>query len=104
MQEYYAYLRQEAKENSKLLSAIKKEKGDIFFKYLKEIIEESEGIRGLAEIIEVPIGKFQEEKYGRQIKGIWVDQRSVGMEGDSWEGTVCVQLSENRYYKFNYSM
>jgi len=104
MKEYYEYLRKQGEENNLLLLEIKKEKGNTFFKYLKEIIEESEGIRGVAEIVKTPNGTFQEEKYGRQIKGVWVDQWSVGDTGDSWEGTVCVQLSENRYFKFNYSM
>ena len=59
---------------------------------------------GWAEIIKEPIGKFQEEKYGRQINGIWVKQWSVGMEGDSWEGFICVQIKQNKYLKFGYSM
>ena len=69
-----------------------------------EIIEESEGIKGLAEIVDKPVGKFQEEKFGRQIKGIWVEQWSVGMEGDSYEGFVCVESGKDRYLKFGYSM
>ena len=104
MQEYYDYLNEENKKNHRLLNAIKKVKGKTFFKYLMEIIEESEGIKGLAQIVKEPTGKFQEEKYGRQINGIWVEQWSVGMEGDSWDGFVCVQLKENKYLKFGYSM
>ena len=69
-----------------------------------EIIEESEGIKGLAEIVKEPIGAFQKEKYGRQINGIWVEQWTVGMEGDSYEGFVCVQIKPNKYLKFKYSM
>ena len=45
--------------------------------FLKELLGESEGIRGVAEIVKTPNGTFQEEKYGRQIKGVWVDQWSV---------------------------
>jgi len=104
MKDYYNYLREEGEKNTAFLNDIKKEKGKTFYKYLMEIIEESEGIKGLAEIVDKPIGKFQKEKFGRQIKGIWVEQWSVGMEGDSYEGFVCVELSKDRYLKFGYSM
>lgn len=94
------------RRNQRLLRAIKSVKGKTFYKRLMEVIKESEGMRSffLAEIVKVPVGKFQSERYGREIKGIWVDQRSVGMEGDSWEGTVCVEIKPNKYFKFHYSM
>lgn len=104
MQDYYDSMREIDVTNRALLNEIKKEKGKTFFKYLMEIIEESEGIRGNAEIVNKPVGEFQKEKYGRQINGYWVEQWSVGMEGDSYEGFVCVQLSPDRYLKFGYSM
>jgi len=104
LSEYYDYLILEDNKNKRLLRAIKKTKGKTFYKYLMEIIEDSEGIKGLAEIISEPYGKFQKENYGRTIKGVWYTQQSVGMEGDSYEGTVCVQLKPNKYLKFNFSM
>jgi hypothetical protein len=104
LQDYYDYLKDENNKNHALLNDIKKEKGKTFFKYLMEIIEESEGIKGLAEIVNEPVGKFQKEKYGRQIDGIWLEQWGVGDTGDSWNGYVCVKLSEERYLKFSYSM
>lgn len=104
MQDYYKSINEVNQRNHRLLNAIKKVKGKTFFKYLMEIINESDGIRGLAEIVKVPVGKFQTEKYGRQIKGIWVEQWSVGMEGDSFEGNVCVEIKPNKYLKFSYSM
>lgn len=104
MSEYYDYLGLLHNKNERLLRAIKKVKGKTFYKYLIEIIEDSEGIKGLAEIVSKPTGKYQEEPYGRTIKGMWIEQWNVGMEGDSWEGTVCIQLKPNKYLKFNYSM
>lgn len=104
MSEYYDYLALENKKNQRLLKAIKKVKGNTFYKYLMEIIDESEGIQGLAEIVSKPTGKYQEEHYGRTIKGIWIEQWNVGMEPDSYNGTVCVQLKPNKFLKFNYSM
>lgn len=104
MQDYHDYLNEENRKNKRLLRAIKKVKGATFHKYLLEIIEESEGIKGLAEIVKTPSGTFQKEQYGRQISGIWVSQWSVGMEGDSWNGIVCVEIKPNKYFKFSYSM
>lgn len=104
MQEYYDYLEQENKKNRLLLKGIKAQKGAAFYKHLLDIIEESEGITGVAEIVDTPTGEFQEEKRGRYIKGIWIEQWSVGMESDSWNGHVCVELYPNRYFKFSYSM
>lgn len=92
------------RKNKRLLKAIKSIKGKTFYKYLSGIIEGSEGIKGIAEIVKEPTGKFQKDNYGRQIKGIWVQQWSVGMEGDSWEGYVCVEIKPNKYFKFSYSM
>lgn len=104
MNEYHDYLNELDRKNKRLLKAIKKVKGNTFYKYLLQIIEESEGISGLAEIVSKPVGEFQAEKYGRQIKGIWVSQWSVGTEGDSWDGIVYVEIKPNKYLKFNYSM
>lgn len=103
MQSWFAYEDECAKHNQELLKSIKKSKGNTFYKYLLEIIG-SEGMNNKAEIVTEPVGKFQEEKYGRTIKGYWVEQWSQGMEGDSWGGHVCVQLNENEYFKFNYNM
>lgn len=104
MKEYHAYLNEENRKNQRLLKVIKSVKGKTFYKHILDIIEESEGIKGLACIVKEPTGKFQEEKHGKEINGIWVSQWSVGMEGDSWEGIVCVQIKPNKYLKFPFSM
>ncbi len=104
MKEYAAMEHECYLRNMRILRAIKTVKGKTFYKYLLEIIEESEGIRGMAEIMANPTGKFQEENYGKQIKGIWVEQWSVGLEGDSYEGIICVEIKPNKYFKFNFSM
>jgi hypothetical protein len=105
MQEYCNYMKEIDRKNRRLLNAITAVKGKTFYKHLATIIEESEGLRGLAEIVKEPIGKFQKEQHGRKIPGIWVDQTTDGgYTGDTFAGTVCVQISENKYYKFNYEM
>lgn len=92
------------RKNKRLLRAIKSVKGRTFFNHIMDIIVESEGIDGLAEIVREPVGTFQEERHGRHIGGIWVHQWSVGMEGDSFEGYVCVKIKPGRYLKFPYKM
>lgn len=92
------------RHNERLLKVIKKVKGKTFYKYILEILKESNRVDGKMEIVRKPCGEFQKEKYGRTIDGIWVDQWSVGTEGDSFEGYVCVLLKPNKYLKFSYSM
>jgi DNA repair photolyase len=104
MREYYEYLNEENRRNLRLLKAIKAVKGKTFYKHILEVIEQSEGLKGQAEIVKEPVGKFQKENYGREIKGIWIQQWGVGDSGDSWEGIVCVKIKENKYLKFAYSM
>lgn len=104
MEEWMEFEREQDRKNLRLLKAIKSVKGKAFYKHLLEVIEESEGLKGLAQIVKEPVGKFQKESYGREIKGIWVQQWAVGDTGDSWEGNVCVQVKPNKYFKFSYSM
>ncbi len=104
LQKYYDHENQIAAENKQLLLSIKKTKGRTFYKHLMQIIEESDRIEGLMEIVDEPVGEFQKENYGRLIKGIWVKQWSTGDSGDSFAGHVCVQMSENSWLKFSYSM
>lgn len=93
------------RKNRRLLKAIKSVKGKAFYGHILDIIEESEGIDGVAEIVRLPVGNFQEEKYGRSIKGIWVNQTTNGgYSGDSFAGTVCVELKPGRFLKFAYAM
>ncbi len=104
MKAWADYENEICRHNARLLKAVKKVKGKTFYKYLSEIIEDSDKITGKMEIVTIPTGEFQKEKYGRQIKGIYVQQWGVGMEGDSWEGNVCVELKPNKFLKFSYSM
>ena len=90
--------------NQRLLQAIKKVKGKTFYKYLVQIIKDSDRVTEKMEIVKEPCGTWQDEPFGRTIKGYWVEQWSVGTEGDSFEGFVCVQIKENKYLKFRYSM
>jgi hypothetical protein len=91
--------------NNRVLKALKKVKGRTFVKRFLEVVEASEGIKGVLFFSKEPIGKKQaENEYGKLIRFIWVRQFSVGYSGDSYEGTVSVQIKENKFLCFNYSM
>jgi hypothetical protein len=92
------------RHNQRILRAIKSVKGKTFYKYFLEIIKSCDRVKDVFEIVSEPCGVWTEEKYGRTIGGVWVDQWSVGMEGDSFEGYVWVQLKENKFLKISYSM
>lgn len=91
--------------NLLILKDIKTRKGKAFHKHVVACIKESEGSWDWPfELIQNPIGDYQEDKWGHSFKGVWVDQRSVGMEGDSYEGTICIQIETDQYLKFHFSM
>jgi hypothetical protein len=105
MQEYFEGLDKVAKYNNRILRAIKSIKGKTFTRHLISLMNDA-GIVNWDEwqIVSEPSGaKQKENEYGRSIKNIWVDQWSVGTEGDSFDGYIEVQLKENKYLKFRYS-
>jgi hypothetical protein len=106
MKEYHDHLNKIYKYNDRILRAIKSVKGKTFYNHLIEYLRNAEcSSCQRFEIVSKPIGKEQEaSEYGRAIKREWVVQRAVGMSGDSWEGTICIQLKENKYLKFHFSM
>lgn len=105
MSEYYAYLEECERSDRRLFKAIASVKGKTFVKHLKSLINGEQTYGTRCEIVRQPIGDFQKEhEAGRQIKGIWVQQWSTGPEGDSFSGTVCVEIRPGRYFKFHFSM
>lgn len=105
MKAYHDILIEVAKKNSRILRAIKSVKGKAFHDHIKGIAKECEADDWSEwELITEPTGKFQEERWGREIRGIWVQQQAVGDSGDSWSGTICVKIRENKYLRFNFSM
>lgn len=105
MDEYLAALADVAKYNNRVLRAIKSVKGKTYFKHLCEYIKDA-GMNQWCQfkIVRQPVGKMQEvSEYGRGITKEYVDQRSVGTEGDSFEGTICLEIKPGKYLKFSYS-
>lgn len=100
---FLEYEKEITRKNNRLLDAIRKVKGKEFYQELLDVIKDSEGIYGLAELVSKPIGQYQDE--GDLIPGIWVNQtENGGITGDSFFGTVCVRIKEKKYLKFYYSM
>jgi hypothetical protein len=102
--EFEAWRQDLNRKNNRLLKAIKSTKGRTFYKYLLEILSDVDYSHELFEIVDKPTGEYQAEKYGYTIKGYWVDQWAVGMEGDNWEGFIYVELKQGKYFKVKFCM
>jgi hypothetical protein len=97
------------RRNRRLLKAIRSIKGKSFLKNLVAVLQECEVHSQLGIITEYQLSKtpgksFVSEKYGKEIKGYWVDQWSVGTEGDSYEGYVYIEIKPNKYLKAFFSI
>ena len=62
-------------------------------------IEQSEGGWDF-EIVDKSIGEYE----GNNGIKVWIDQRSVGQSGDSFAGTVCVELPNKKYLMWHYEV
>lgn len=105
MDDFHKYCEYVYRKNMRILRAVKTVLGKTFHKHLKAYISNAEPIYWAPwEIVREPTGTLQEvSEYGRAIRQEWVDQWSVGTEGDSFEGIICVPLKPGRYLKFHYS-
>lgn len=93
-----------ARSNNRLFKAIETVKGKAFLRNLKMVLFDCYlSNYDKCTIVNSTTGKWQEERYGREIRGYWVDQWSVGMEGDSFAGFIYVKLKENKFIKCPYS-
>jgi hypothetical protein len=102
MKSFIEYEGKIANNNQNLLRIIKELKGEEFHADLCNILEDSDRI-GEMSIVEKTTGDYQQEDYSH-IAGVWVDQRSVGDSGDSFEGFLYVQLEADKYLRIPYSM
>lgn len=88
--------------NNRILNVIKGQLGVKFEKALLALAEESE-VDGVFELVRKTSGSYQKENYG-SFRGYWVEQRSVGDSGDSWDGYIYVKLKPKLFIKMHYSM
>jgi len=95
-------IRYEDKTHKAALNFVeKKVSGDMYSDILM-VIDNSENCYDF-EITDSPKGEFQEEDY-HHLKGIWVDQNGGGFSGDSFQGTVSIEITKNEYLTFRYWM
>jgi len=94
-----------AAKNKEVLSAVKLRISSMkAFKDVLYSIEMSENTSNY-KITDAPRGKFQTEGEFEKLKGVWVNQTTDGgMSGDEFAGTVSIQISNNEYFQYNYSM
>lgn len=105
MKEYYDMLQKLHEDNKVFLLDLKSKHGKSFYNNLTALLKEYEMDNHCQlKIVDKPFGNFQEENWGRKIKGVYVDQHSVGESGDSYEGTCHVKINENEYLQFTFSM
>lgn len=100
-------------KNGRIFREVMWRKGRKFLKEIYQLFEECE-VKGammfdyVLEVVDCPVGEECEtgfaDGYYRKIKTYWVDQYSVGMEGDSWSGHIYVKIGNNRYIKAPFSM
>jgi hypothetical protein len=108
MREYYEFLerghRKIEASNARLLKVLTKIKGKNWVKGLRMALDELEGIDSVIRVTRRKPKKcdWQAEDYG-PIKGMWVEQWARGMDGDSWEGTIWIQVDAKRYLEMHYS-
>lgn len=105
MAQYFNGLKEVDNRNERVLKAIKSVKGKTYYKHLISYLKDASMPEwGEFEIVRQPIGDEQKvTEYGRSIKREWVEQWSVGTEGDSFEGYICLELKPGRYLKFRFS-
>ena len=92
-----------ARKNKRISRAIKSVLGQKYWEDIADCLSECEADTAPFSIVREPNGDEQDWNCV-SFDNTWVDQRSVGMEGDSFEGTVCIPLDEKRWFKFHYSM
>lgn len=95
--------------NNRILKWCEAKHGKAFVNNLLRLYKDCEvgsqmGFLDLIEIVNCPIGSYQPERYGSKIRGYWVDQWSVGTEGDSFEGYIYVKIRSNRFLKVRFSI
>lgn len=94
---------EEGRKNARIMSAIKSQLGEKYFRAVLDCIMECEGY-GLYELEREPGGHKQMEEWF-EFDHIYVDQwRNGGYSGDEFAGNIWIPLKENLYLKVRYEM
>lgn len=92
---------EEYARDQKVWEEVKKIVTPAFFKLIEEEIQESEGGWDF-KIVDEPEGVYQDSVDGIKV---WVNQtENGGYSGDSFSGTVSVELPNKKYLQWDYAM
>ena len=90
--------KEQQRKDQAVLDSIKLQVSEKLFKLIQKEIKDCDNSYGF-EIIDERKGDDQERK---DEINIWIDQWSVGMEGDSFAGNCYVKLPSGNYLKWSY--
>ena len=100
MDDWMIEQREQEREDFDILSYVKNCISEADFKHIESELEESEHSCNYR-IVNTPVGVPQyDEKYHYTV---WINQ-SCGETGDNYSGTVCMKISYNEYFIWDYWM
>jgi len=90
------------KHNNRILRAVKRALGMKLRTAIYKTAKEMEACPYAKwELVKKPRGDRQSHNI-KPIDHVWVSQRAVGYEGDSWEGEIYIQLKERLWLEMHY--
>lgn len=101
MEDLQAYDEECNKHNKEIMEQVTAKVGNKALEDFKGLLDFA-GVTGKIEIVSKPDGDNQDESCG-VFTEVWVDQWSVGMEGDSFEGFIYGKFSDTEWLKIPYS-
>lgn len=100
MREWHEAERELHEKDAAVMRNVKKQVSAERYASIEMEIENSEKAYNYR-IVQKPVGESYIGDHG--IRG-WVDQRAVGLSGDSWEGSVCVEISSHEYLMWDFEV
>ena len=96
----------ETKQNIKdaeILKQVKEKVSPVLYQDILDCFDDF-GVCTDFHITDKPIGKYQKEDC-EELIGLWVNQTTNGgYTGDTFAGTISIQIGENEYFEFSYYM
>lgn len=91
-------------DNTATLERIGATFGTKYAQDIKEYLKDAEAPAEFTrlEIVDKPTGRAQVEDWG-SFKQVYVQQWSVGCEGDSFDGYICIPLPDGKFLKTSFS-
>ena len=104
MKEYAEDCNKQLLKDAEIFSQIRALVSDIVYEDIKQSMQDADNAYGFS-IVDKPIGNFQQEDYFNELQGQWVDQTTNGgYTGDEFAGTICIQITKDKYFKYHYYM